>query len=181
MESGNVDIYINTQIVFLINNNDVEKVLKVLSLKCIVKDLISKQIQSQIKNIMASNQFVKECAFKTYSYVPSINKAVGFLENRMFLVNLDDILYFYADKEKINIVAEGNLNYRSKYTLKYWEGRLFRNNFFRCHRSFLVNMKKVKEICPAFNSTFVLKFNNHKELVPVGRNYIKDFKTLVGL
>lgn len=181
MEAENANIYKNTQIVFLINNNDGEKILKVLSLKYIVKDLISKQIQWQIKNIMASNQHVKECALKTYNYAPSIDKIVGILQNRMFLINLDDIFYLYADKEKINIVAEGNLNYRSKYTLKYWEVRLFRNDFFRCHRSFLVNMKKVVEICPSFNSTFVLKFNNHKELVPVGRNYIKAFKALVGL
>lgn len=167
----NININKDTQIIFLINyESPLQKIFDLLSIHYIVKNLITEQIESILKDILKVN-----------SSIISINKIIGIRENRIFLIDWGKIIYIYADKKDVNIFTDNNLIYKSRHTLKFFEGNLPTNIFFRCHRSFLVNIEKVNEISPYFNNTFSLKFDNHKEMIPVGRNYIKNFKTLIGL
>lgn len=176
-----INICISTQFVFLINNNGyIKNILDLLMMNYVIKDFINEQIKVVIKNVLMSKKLLSK-QFKVCPITYSINKILGIREKHMFFINLDKVLYLYADKKDVNIVVEDSSIYKSKYTLKHWESKLSKNNFFRCHRSFLVNMKKVREIVPSFNSTFVLRFTNYKESIPVGRNYIEEFKRLIGM
>lgn len=176
-----MNVYRSTQIVFLINENVyMRNILDLLMVNYVIKDFIKEQIEAVIKNVLVPKKLFSK-QLKACQTLYSINKILGVREKRMFFINLDKVLYLYADKKEVNIVVDDSLVYKSKYTLKHWEIDLSKNNFFRCHRSFLVNMKKVREIVPSFNSTFVLRFTNYKELIPVGRNYIEEFKRLIGM
>lgn len=44
-----------------------------------------------------------------------------------------------------------------------------------------MNLEKVVEIVPYFNSTFILKMGGTDNTVPVGRKFLKVFKDAVGL
>ena len=52
------------------------------------------------------------------------------------------------------------------------------NNFYRCHRSFIVNLDKITEIEQWFNSSWILKIKNYATAIPVSRNNIKELKEL---
>ena len=99
-------------------------------------------------------------------------------ENRI-LVDIQDILYFYARGRDCFLVTEGE-ELDINYNLKELEERL--DKFFvRCHKSFLVNINHIGEIIPWFSGSYMLKMDNRqKSEVPVSRKYAKEFKNSIG-
>ncbi|MEW4110262.1 MULTISPECIES: LytTR family DNA-binding domain-containing protein [Bacillus cereus group] len=107
------------------------------------------------------------------------SKVVASRGNKKYLLKLSSILYFVYCDEKVKVVVEDDLEYDVKHSLHFWESKLLSLNFFRCHKGYIVNLEKVNEIVPSFNSTAFLVLEKHKDTVPVGRKYIKAFKEIV--
>lgn len=103
------------------------------------------------------------------------------VNDRMVILALEDILYVTADKKGSTVLYAKNGNYFSNLTLNEIEDKLKPPMFFRTHKSFLVNLRRIKEIIPWFNNTYVLVFNECKGEVPVSRHYIKEFNRLMGI
>ena len=101
--------------------------------------------------------------------------------DRFVLVSPNEILYYVAQKDEINAVVREDIAYRTSDPLNYWESRLKDQKFFRCHRSFLVNLDKVEEIIPAISTPYVLKIKGSCAEIPVSKTYVKDFKQLLDL
>jgi hypothetical protein len=55
------------------------------------------------------------------------------------------------------------------------------SHFFRCHRSFCVNLNKIREIEPWFNNTYILRLKDLDFEVPVSRSKVKEFRQLMHL
>ncbi|MDF2524152.1 MAG: two component transcriptional regulator, LytTR family, partial [Clostridiales bacterium] len=73
-------------------------------------------------------------------------------------------------------------DYLSKYTLTELETKLDPNIFFRCHRNFIVNLYKIKQVDPWFNNTYQLTMNDkNKTLVPISRNRAKSIKCILDI
>ncbi|BDY96363.1 hypothetical protein MUTS15_50200 [Escherichia coli] len=53
--------------------------------------------------------------------------------------------------------------------------------FFRCHRSFCVNLNKIREIEPWFNNTYILRLKDLDFEVPVSCSKVKEFRQLMHL
>lgn len=106
-------------------------------------------------------------------------KIVASREGKRFLLNINCILYFYSEGNEVKMVADNNFAYYVGHTLQFWEEKLLAESFFRCHKGFLVNINNVIEIVPYFNSTLALKFKDNKNIIPVGRKYLKDFKEAI--
>lgn len=54
--------------------------------------------------------------------------------------------------------------------------------FFRCHRSYLVNLSKVKELIPWFKGNYYLIINDEsEEEIPVGRTRVNELKKKLNL
>jgi len=53
--------------------------------------------------------------------------------------------------------------------------------FFRCHRSYCVNLSKIGEIEPWFNNTYLVKLRDMDAQVPVSRSKVKAFRQLMHL
>lgn len=100
---------------------------------------------------------------------------------RFVLVSPSEILFYVAQKDVINAVVREDVAYKTSEPLHYWENRLKDQKFFRCHRSFLVNLDKVEEIVPAINTPYLLKLKGVQEEIPVSKTYVKDFKKLLDL
>lgn len=89
-----------------------------------------------------------------------------------------EVMYLEASDRKTNVVAE-HLSGTHKYTLNEFEFLLPKDDFVRCHRSFIVNVNHIKEIYPDTRSTLVLMM---KDLVkiPVSQSYASYFRKLLG-
>ncbi len=59
--------------------------------------------------------------------------------------------------------------------------RLPETLFFRCHRSYCVNLSKIREIEPWFNNTYLVKLRDLEAQVPVSRSKARPFRQLMRL
>lgn len=95
---------------------------------------------------------------------------------KIILVDVKDIYYCYIQDEKTYIKTK-NDNYFVGYTLHQIEER---TNFFRAHRSYLVNMDNIKELYSWFNGTYKLVMDDkEKSEIPISRNNVKKLKQLL--
>ena len=92
------------------------------------------------------------------------------------LVNIN-VDYIEAD-EKETLIFSNQKKYVSKIKISKWEEMLKGNNFYRCHRSYIINLDKITEIEQWFNSSWVIKIKNYSTAIPVSRNNIKELKEL---
>ncbi|MGA8761781.1 MAG: response regulator [Candidatus Sulfotelmatobacter sp.] len=108
-------------------------------------------------------------------------KAVG----RMFLVDQKDICYASIEDGVITVATaggsgmEGQSNCR---TLEELFESLDGNLFWRAHRSYLVNINRIREVVPWFKSSYQLRMDDKKQSeIPVSRAQTKRLRELFGL
>jgi len=98
----------------------------------------------------------------------------------IYLVHPQDILYCTVLNKEVFVFTRDN-TFTTHDTLNQLRNRLINHNFFRSHKSYLVNLDRIYKIVPWFNSTFVLQIEGLKEEVPVSRHYVKDFKKILNM
>jgi two-component system response regulator LytT len=102
--------------------------------------------------------------------------------NRMVLVDSSDIIYATIEDGVIRIVTkdlDGHSNFR---TVEELQSNLDPNVFWRVHRSYLVNINRIKEVVPWFKSSYQLKMQDRKETeIPVSRAQTRKLRELLNL
>lgn len=102
--------------------------------------------------------------------------------NRNLIVDAKDLIYATIDNGIINAVGsniEGQLNYK---TLEELQSNLDPELFWRAHRSYLVNIHRIREVIPWFNSSFQLRMDDKKQTeIPVSRVQTKRLRSLFRL
>lgn len=93
---------------------------------------------------------------------------------------IKDILYMYPEGKVSKIVTK-KTSYEVKSSLKDLENRLATYNFFRVHRSYLVNLNYVTRLTPWFNGAYELELEGETEKIPVSRNYAKELQNRLDL
>lgn len=86
---------------------------------------------------------------------------------------------YLESKEKKTFVYTEDSSGTHKNSLQDFEFLLPKDNFIRCHRSFIVNVHHIKEIFPDTHSTFLLSMKNG-DRVPVSQSYSSYFRKLLG-
>ncbi|CEH34145.1 LytR/AlgR family response regulator transcription factor [Romboutsia lituseburensis] len=89
-------------------------------------------------------------------------------KNNIYKIPIDEILYIEVYKKDITIHTQ-NSEYQVKMSITNIEKELIQYNFFRCHRSYLVNLKKVDSL-----KGNVIVIKNIE--IPVSRYRINEFK-----
>lgn len=85
------------------------------------------------------------------------------------LLKLNNIYYFEVDHRKVNVYEKENvIDYYDR--LDNVEKNLVDKGFKRCHRSYVINISKIKEL----RSNEVKLLN--EQIVPVGRKYKENLK-----
>ncbi|MGZ7445498.1 LytTR family transcriptional regulator DNA-binding domain-containing protein [Paenibacillus sp. TH7-28] len=78
------------------------------------------------------------------------------------------------------LVHVGGENYVCALTLTGLEQRLLNFGFFRCHRSYIVNLQKVREIITWTKNSYSLRLNTGKDaVVPLSRSKLHELKVLL--
>src|SRR5580765_2401458 len=104
---------------------------------------------------------------------------------RLLLVDQRDICYASIEDGVISVVTagpnggEGQSNCR---TLEELLDSLDSKLFWRAHRSYLVNINRIKEVVPWFKSSYQLRMDDKKQTeIPVSRAQTKRLRELFGL
>ncbi|MDZ7548415.1 LytTR family DNA-binding domain-containing protein, partial [Clostridium perfringens] len=108
------------------------------------------------------------------------NKMNLWKNEKIRVVDLDDIYYCVA-KERITHVFTKDEEYSVGVSITEFYNSLPKDKFFRSHRSYIVNINKIREIIPWFNNTYNLRLQDIDYEVPVSRSNLKEFKQLMNI
>ena len=102
--------------------------------------------------------------------------------NRNLIVDASEVVYATIEDGLITVVAggmEGQSNYR---TIEELQSNLDPETFWRVHRSYLVNINRIKEVIPWFKSSYMLRMDDKKQTeIPVSRVQTKRLRMLLKL
>ena len=162
-------------------------------LKPFDKKRVAQSVAKARKNI-EKNEAQKEAAAPAASQIdalvkmleqqqaPQPQKLLLRTAGRMYLVDQKEICYASIEDGVITVVTsqmEGQSNCR---TLEELLESLDPKTFWRAHRSYLVNINRIKEVVPWFKSSYQLRMDDKKQTeVPVSRAQTKRLRELFGL
>lgn len=110
----------------------------------------------------------------------SNNKMTLWKNDKLYVVNICDIFYCEAHEHDVYVFTK-DAQYKVVSSISDFYKRLPKDKFFRCHRSYIVNIDIITEIIPWFNNTYMLKLQDPDAEIPVSRQNIIAFKQLMGI
>jgi len=151
-------------------------------LKPVDKGRLSETIERVRRNIQEKQKPVPPETPVVQRSVPQRTKLLLKIGNRNFIVDSQDLVYATIDNGLITMVTthlEGQSNYR---TIEELQANLDPETFWRVHRSYLVNINRIKEVIPWFKSSYQLRMEDKKQTeIPVSRVQTKRLRTLLKL
>jgi two-component system response regulator LytT len=150
-------------------------------LKPVEKDRLAMAVERARKTIVEK---AKAAPAELLPPKPSLQRSKLLIKSghRNFIVDAQDVVYATIDDGLITVVAtnlEGQSNYR---TIEELQSNLDPDMFWRVHRSYLVNIHRIKEVIPWFKSSFQLKMDDKKQTeIPVSRVQTKRLRALLKL
>lgn len=163
--------------------NAVDYLLKPFDRKRVAQSL--QKAREKIEVAGASSDKFEAVMRMLESQKPQTSKILLKAAGRLFLINQKDICFASIEDGVITVVTsgasgmEGQSNCR---TLEELLDSLDPNLFWRAHRSFLVNINRIKEVVPWFKSSYQLRMDDKKQTeIPVSRAQTKRLRELFGL
>lgn len=103
------------------------------------------------------------------------------MNDKLILFNPPEIDYIESIEGIVNVHVNGDA-YPCSLTLNELEKRLMPFGFFRCHRSYIVNLQKVREIITwTKNSYSLILSGKERGNVPLSRSKLVELKGIIGI
>ncbi len=116
------------------------------------------------------------------STVPQVRKLLIRSGGRHLIVDASDVIYARIEDGLITVAAaqaEGESNFK---TLEELQASLDPAVFWRPHRSFLVNIHRIREVIPWFKSSYQIRMDDKKgAVIPVSRVQTRRLRELFRL
>ncbi len=151
-------------------------------LKPVDKDRLAETVERAHR--VVQERAAKASAMAEAAPRPSLqrSKILVKAQGRSFIVDAQDIVYATIEDGLITIVTthlEGESNYR---TIEELQSNLDPDTFWRVHRSYLVNIHRIREVIPWFKSSYQIRMDDKKGTeIPVSRVQTKRLRTLLKL
>jgi two-component system response regulator LytT len=163
--------------------NAVDYLLKPFDKKRVAQSV--QKVRAKLESGSTSSDKLETLVRMLESQKPQASKILIKAGGRLFLVNQKDIGFASIEEGVITVVTsgpsgmEGQSNCR---TLEELLDSLDPNLFWRAHRSYLVNINRIKEVVPWFKSSYQLRMDDKKQTeIPVSRAQTKRLRELFGL
>ncbi|QYA43486.1 LytTR family transcriptional regulator DNA-binding domain-containing protein [Macrococcoides bohemicum] len=97
-------------------------------------------------------------------------------EDKTLFINPEDVDYIEGAEGKVNIHFNGE-SFKADYTLNELEEKLKVYGFYRCHRSYIINLQKVTEMITWSKNSYSIKIDGlENTFVPLSRNKVKEIQ-----
>jgi len=160
----------------LILTTNLEHALLLSELTCQLKDTGLHEIET---NGEANHQ--PENSEKSSPLITSLFKLSAKVDDKVILFDPLEIDYIESYDGKSQLVINDE-SFTMDSTLVEVEKKLITYGFFRCHRSYIVNLQKVREIITWSKNTYSLKIDNQNEsTIPLSRSKIKEIEAIFNL
>jgi len=125
-----------------------------------------------------SNESIRNSLEKMKKYIikaDETKKLVAKRGNKIYLIDIDDIFYIKADLDEVIIkIKDADAYLRKK--IGDMQFVLEGKNFFRVHRSYIVNVDKIKSMQSVEQSKLEISFNGIDDIVTSSKDGAKDFR-----
>lgn len=101
--------------------------------------------------------------------------------DKIILFNPPEIDYIESVEGEVSVYVGGE-SYPCSLTLNELESKLAPFGFFRCHRSYIVNLQKVREIITWTRNSYSLSLHTKEEqIVPLSKKNLVELKRIIGI
>lgn len=112
---------------------------------------------------------------------PALSFLMAEKDDKQIPIPLSDLVYIFSEGYNVFAQTQGE-RLLVRYTLQELTERLPAEQFFRSHRSYLVNIFQVKAISPYFNGAYLMKMKDKEQSeVIVSRSNVKRMKELFSM
>lgn len=146
----------------------------------ILKPYQESRLISMLNKLYAAWQQRSQASAPVSALVPA-PATVNLIKDERIIVTDSNDIYYAEAHEKMTFVYTRRESYIMPVNITEFCSRLPENRFFRCHRSYCVNLGKIREIEPWFNNTYILRLRDLDFQVPVSRSKVKEFRALMRL
>ncbi|WP_042454293.1 LytR/AlgR family response regulator transcription factor [Neobacillus dielmonensis] len=108
-------------------------------------------------------------------------KHINLKKNEKIIVTDINDIYYAEAREKVTLVYTQKEEYTMQMSISEFHALLPEALFYRCHRSYTVNLTKIREIVPWFNQTYMLRLKDLTVEIPVSRSKVKGFRQIMQL
>ncbi|AGL01890.1 LytR/AlgR family response regulator transcription factor [Desulfoscipio gibsoniae] len=161
----------NIKIVFITAHHDhAVEAFEIGSVDYVLKPIDEERFQLTLKRLR------QLCMPKKKDMLPiKVGSEIIFLDT-------DEILLIEKQKglKKVTIYTNNNI-YNSNISLNSLEFKLGKSGFVRIHKSFLVNINKIKKILPWGNKTYLVKLEGTSKEVFISRKYAPMVKLAINM
>ncbi|WP_318370488.1 LytTR family DNA-binding domain-containing protein [Enterobacter sp.] len=145
----------------------------------ILKPYQESRIITMLQKLEAASQ--QQNALSTTGTVTRENDTINLVKDERIIVTSIHDIYYAEAHEKMTFVYTRRESYVMPMNITEFCNKLPQAHFFRCHRSYCVNLNKIREIEPWFNNTYILRLRDLEFQVPVSRSKVKEFRQLMHL
>jgi len=151
----------------------------------VVKPYSRRRIKLAVAKLMEITQIERQrenLPVETKEKGPNPDKIGVWANDRMIMIKHSEIFFVHALEKRKTLLCTEKGKFTTPLTLKEIQSRLEQPQFIRTHKSYIVNVQKIREVIPWFNNTYVLNLEGCSEKdIPVSRHFIKDFNALLGI
>ncbi len=98
----------------------------------------------------------------------------GYVDDKLCQIALQDIFFVEAVDNKVFAYTAKKV-YELKFKLYEFEEMYQGKRFFRCSKSFVINLMKVDHVRPILNGRFAAMLFNGEEVI-ISRQYVRELK-----
>lgn len=110
--------------------------------------------------------------------LPQVSKISVSYNEKNFLFNPEEIDYVEANDGKVFVYVRRE-QYAGDFRMSDLEEKLARFGFFRCHRSYIVNMQKVVELVKWTRNSYSLRLAGYEKTdVPLSKGKIQELRSM---
>ena len=147
----------------------------------ILKPYQESRIVSMLQKLEAAWQQQQSSIVSSSPSAPRENDTINLVKDERIIVTPISDIYYAEAHEKMTFVYTCRESYVMPMNITEFCSKLPSSHFFRCHRSFCVNLNKIREIEPWFNNTYILRLRDLEFQVPVSRSKVKEFRQIMHL
>jgi len=134
-------------------------------IQAIEKVKLRQQNNSSTKNIETVLDKLVKTGFERFKKIPLS------LNNKILLVEPDDIMYCKSDGSYTAVYMKEGIEHLVSKSIKHIEELLPEDYFVRVHKSYMVNLKEVKELIKQGSGEIIL---SNGRIIPISRSYRKQ-------
>jgi len=184
-----IEVYPNIKIIFVTAYDDYAvKAFDLNAIDYILKPIEKDRLQRAVDKLLSYNykssgtnsSIIDKLSRIDQNIKQDLERFPAYDDDDINLIKISDIYYLEAQMGK-TVIVSGVGKFKTKEMMDNLESKLGGLGFFRCHRSYLVNLRYVTKISPMFNNNYILHLENVVTDIPVSRLRIKDLKAALGI